>query len=410
MSSLLYEKQIVIVDDDEIFLKLLKRILEASRFFVYPVSSTELLFEYIKNNHQIISLIIIDVFLPHDQFKKLIEVLKKDPDTKYIPIIAITGKKDGEQSKILSSGYDQEIEDFIFKPINPNEIILRCSRLIKLRDTFFSLKDKIEGSNKLINILEKKLKDITVIYNNIQLEYKKQKNSFEEKEEYFYSIAHDIKSPLNNITLGIDLYLLDAVNLNSNDHENLLEIKNTAIRISAMLQDFLSKVKDEKIGEILNFQWVHPSSILEILLREFYPEANQKELIMTLEMDENLSNVYWDQGQILRVFSNIIDNAIKFSPQNEMILIRFKQKKEHSTITIEDNGPGISEHEKEKVFDLFYQTNLNEKKSGFGIGLSFCKKMIEKHGGSIQIQNKENQKGTRVVVELPNNPSELFKV
>ena len=396
----LQTKKILIIDADSIFLRLISEKLKAVGLSTKTYVSIENALHFVENHSEQVALIIIDVFLPENEYSHFIESVKGSEVTKYLPIIAIIAKKDQHSQTTMSHVYDQEIEDFIFKPVDAGELVLRCSRLMKLGDTFVSLKDKIQGANKIINILDRKLKDVSSIYNNLEEEYTREKGNFQEKEEYFFSIAHDIKSPLNNVTLGIDL-LLENKELVEEDRDLLRGIKDSANRINRMVLEFLHKIKEEKTLEIVKYEWMDPAPILEIILREFYVKANKKDIMITVEVDEEIKTVFWDNSKIFRVISNIVDNAVKYSPEKSTIKISFFQKLKYSEFIIEDEGPGIPDEEKENIFGVFYQPKRS--KAGFGIGLAFCKKIVDKHKGRIKIQDKEGM-GTKVIVYLPNNP------
>lgn len=394
--------EIIIIDDDQIFLNLISRILNAINFITHTFTSTIDTFEYIQKKYELIHLIIIDVFLEDNQFEKILTQLKNNENTMYIPVMAISGKIDSDMNKTMSYVFDNQVEDFIFKPINPSEVTLRVTKLIKLKNSFFSMQDKISGSNKLVNILENKLKDISGIYHNLKKELENQKSFFEAKTELFYSVIHDLKSPLNAITLGTGLIRDKNPNLDATDKEILEEIKGTAFRINKMIMDFLSVIKKDNIDKYsVNLAWMDPSSIIEIVLRESYPEANKKNILLTIEMDEQIELVYWDHSQIFRVITNILDNAIKYSPEKEIISISMTQNHQLTIFTVEDHGVGIPKNELDKIFEMFYQTN--SKNPGSGIGLAFCKKIIEKHKGKIEINSVEHV-GTKIIVTLPNRP------
>lgn len=397
-------QDIILVDDDPVFLRLLERILLSVHLKPRCFSSSRHLYELICEKPEEIGMLMADFFLPDGQFKTLIKQMKSHEDTRYIPVMAIAGKKEKDMSTVLSYVYGQDIDDFMFKPINPSEVILRCTRLLGLRETFFSLKDKMEGSNKLVSVLEKKLQDTASIYHNMQKEYHRLKEMFAQKEEYFYTLAHDMKAPLTNIILGTDLILTGDTPFSAEDREMLDKMKETGTRINGLVENFLENIKNERIGDSLQFETINPNSILEIILREFYPEANRKSVLLTLEIDENLLPVVWDQTQILRVIGNIVDNAIKYSPENQVVTITLSQNDEETTYNITDRGPGIALEDQENIFEMFYQPEQSKK--GFGIGLAFSKKIVEKHGGKIQVFSKPGL-GTTMRVVLPNEPKKV---
>lgn len=380
------EKKLLLLTQDHQTISIIEKLVFPFSFSFVVVSNWEESFKILQSPSSFDGLLIDCAFF--DTALKNIQEIKNSIDYE-IPIFILLENLE-EKSLFL---FKNSISDFMIKPIEEKEFFTRL---------FFLLSKDIHTKNpkKIISILEEKLRDITTIYNGIQSEYEKIQKSMEEKEENFYTMAHDLKSPLNNITMGIDLFLMTVDYIKEEDRETLLEVKNTAIRINQMVVDFLEKVKQEKTAEMIYPDYFNPAIIIEILLREFYPLANSKQITLMIEAEEHPKQVYWDQNQILRVISNILDNAIKYTPPKGTIEVSFKQFEDHSIFEIKDNGIGIPEEKIDKIFNIFYQTKKENK--GFGIGLAFCKKMIEKHNGSILVQSKVNQ-GTRVKITLPNS-------
>lgn len=395
-------KEVAVISSDPVLLRLISRTLSSVQLKIDEFSSPPAALFFVRQNFQNIYLIVIDI--SDSQAHHFIQELKENEELKFIPVLAMTGRKDNKVHTMISSAYNEKIDDLVFKPIDPAELLFRSSRLMELRGSFFSMKDKIQGSNQLVSMLENKLKDITRIYHSLEHDYQHQKEKAQEKEEYFYTIAHDLVSPLSNITLGVDFILSETSHVDPNDASILTGIKDTALRINKMVRDFLTMIKQQREAELVKFENMNPSAILEIVLREFYPRANEKNVLIMLEIDENVQNVYWDQSQILRVIANLVDNAIQYSPEHETIILSLKQIEDLSVFIIADKGPGIPAEELDKIFDLFYQAEAGKK--GFGIGLAFCKKIIERHNGRIEIQSEIGQ-GTRFQIILPNHPEKV---
>ncbi len=398
-------KKVLLIDENPVVLKELENILTSVRFKSKSFFSTASVFDFILENPSQIGMLIVNYFLPNQQFKILLEQIKAHEATQFIPVMVIAGSSSEDRNKVLSYIYSEDIDDFIFTPLEHSEVILRCTRLLKLRDEFFSIKDKLEGSNKLISVLEQKLQDTSSLYKNMQKEYYNFKNLLNQKEEHVYTLVHDMKSPLTNIVLGVDLILTGDNTFSADEKEMLEKMKETGLRISKMAQQFLEHMKNDFVSDKLAFENLNPNSIIEILLREFYPEANKKGVLLSLELQENLETVCWDQTLILRLMGNLLDNAIKYSPENEVVTLSLSQNEQETTYHVIDNGPGIKKEDQEKIFEMFYQPENSQK--GFGIGLSFSKKVVDKHFGSIKVLSQDSGFGTIFRVILPNNPKKF---
>lgn len=362
-----------------------------------PIDASEIL----EKNAQEMGLIIADMDIGGRVFQDFLEKLKSNDETRFIPVLALIGSSDEAGGKVVSSSaYNENIEDFIQKPIRLEELLLRISRLLRVNESFLMMQDKVKGSDKLVHVLEKRLSEVSSIYQSIKRHAEKQKLAVEAKEENFYTMAHDLKSPLHNIYLAMDL-LRENTNLSEDDLDLVDSTKETTKRVNRVIQNFLTQIKEGHSCETIHLSSVMPSTIMEISLREFYPQANQKNILITLEMEEELREVNWDNTAILRVVSNLLDNAIKFSPEDSDVFMFLLQNPETTKIYVRDQGPGISEQEQERIFDMFYQSA--EHGQGYGIGLAWCKKTIEKHGGNIQVISGPGL-GTEIEVVLPNHP------
>jgi len=389
------EKNVVVIDDDHIFNKLVIKLLEQINIKSKGFLSKDESLEYIKKNYEKISCIIIDVFLPKNQFQEIIKELKSDIDTKYIPIMAITGNKKEDVNKILYFAYQENIDDFLFKPINPHEFTLRIDRLIRLRESFISLKDQIFDHDKVVNMLEEKLREITRIQEAQKMEINNYKNKLKKEKETYASVIHDIKSALNNISLGASI-LKKSNNLNQEEREVIDTVLITIEKIVNISKEYLEHLKKE-IDEI-KIEQTNPDGIIEILLKEYYPKANEKNIMIYLQFEKNIKPIYTDRTILLKILGNILDNAIKYTENGDIDIV-LNQDEENTIIEIKDTGIGIEEEKLNQIYQMFYQGDKN--KEGYGIGLAWVKRTLDRISGQITIKSKKGE-GTTVTIKIPN--------
>jgi len=393
---MLSEKVVVVIDDDPIFNTLVLKLLEQINIKAKGFSEKYGALEYIKGNSNIISCIILDVFLPANQFKEIIEDIRSDVETRYIPIMAITGNKKEDVNKILYFAYQESIDDFLFKPINSHEFTLRIDRLIKLRDSFISLKNQIYDHDKIVNILENKLREVSKIDEIQKQEIKLYQEKIKKEKENYASVIHDIKSALNNISMGISI-LSNNKNLNSEEKDVINVISSTVNKIVDISKSYLEHLKKE--NEEIKIEKTNIDILLEILLREYYPKANEKNVMIYLQFQDNINPIYCDKTIILRILSNIIDNAIKYNRPGGSIDIIINQNNEFTRINFIDTGIGIDDNKLNSIFQMFYQADKSVE--GYGIGLGWVKRMLDKIGGKINIKSKKDE-GTDVEIIIPN--------
>ena len=259
-------------------------------------------------------------------------------------------------------------------------------------------------------------KPYNTIFNRIVQTKDKLAQKNNELEQIISVISHDLRSPLANISgFGKEIEFslnelqaeLDDSNLRSNKKE----------RIDVILEEDLSEAVDyiltssnnmsKMLSGLLKVSRINNSS----LTRE---DVNIKKLIETiitdykykietnnikLEIDE-MPNCVADQLLIKQVFSNLIDNAIKYSKQENQakVIIAGKKKEKEVVYSIQDNGVGISDEDQKKIFNIFEQ--LNNSKQGEGLGLALVKKIISLHQGQIWVESTVGV-GTTIFFTLP---------
>lgn len=205
-------------------------------------------------------------------------------------------------------------------------------------------------------------------------------------------IAHEIKTPLSGINLGLDTLNKQLSSKSINYSQNISLIQNEVDKIRNLTKNFLlfSNLEKPNVSEI---------KVDELIEESLLPFNSYFSTGIVIEYKKNDIVLFGDRQQLLQLFHIIIENAIDACSGKGTILIALKLKTENEKqdikIIVEDNGRGISKEELNKIFEPYYTT----KKDGTGIGLAIAKKIIEDHNGKIEIQSELN-KGTKVIITL----------
>lgn len=227
------------------------------------------------------------------------------------------------------------------------------------------------------------------------------------KNELLSTVSHELKTPMSSI-LGFS-ELLEAKEIDlATQKQYQSEIHKSAKRLSNLITNFLDLSRIESIGsfELNHFE----EAEIDWLAQEAWNHLkaiNSKHKIIW-EATENLPEISCDSEAITRVFINLFSNAIKYSPviegspESAEIRCKFEVKDSELLISISDNGMGLLEEEKSKVFDRFYRSEAAKKEliNGTGLGLWICKEIIEAHEGKIWCDSKI-AKGTSFYISLP---------
>lgn len=231
------------------------------------------------------------------------------------------------------------------------------------------------------------------------------------KTQFVSTVSHELSTPLNGI-LGLTEVLLDPeANANFNDDQKryiemihsagkeLLEVVNHILQLTQFQsKSSLNEIRKIDLGKTL--QGV--AGEVQDLLRE-------KDIQLRMDLD-SLSTVYGDEGQIRRVFSCLMENAVKFSRMDAPSLIGIKTSRHGDMlkVCVYDNGIGIPDRDQDVIFEDFRQGDgdLTRGYGGTGLGLAIAKKIVERHGGRIWVESKRGE-GSQFYFTLPLKPASV---
>lgn len=218
------------------------------------------------------------------------------------------------------------------------------------------------------------------------------------KTDFVSNVSHEFKTPINAIQGYATL--LQQEDLNPGDEaEYARKILLNTTRLSDLVGNILLLSRlDNSSFEVSNDDYRLDEQIrLSIVLLE--DRWTAKNIDFDVELDE--ITYRGNEKLLAHVFSNLIDNAVKFSPDGGVIRMRLSTEVESIVFTIEDDGPGISEHAMDHIFDRFYQADTSHKAEGNGLGLSLVKQILTVCGGTVTAENREDASGARFRVTLP---------
>ena len=231
----------------------------------------------------------------------------------------------------------------------------------------------------------------------------KQKKVSEIKTDFINNMTHELKTPIATISVA-----LDAINnpkiLNDKERIRFYSgiIGNENKRMNAHVENILQMALVDKENFELNEQLL---DVHEIILRVVDPvrmQIGSRNGRLNLQLNADNAFVVADEIHLTNVIYNLIDNAIKYSPQGPDITIRTENAKSGVMISFEDKGIGMSTDTQRKIFEKFYREengNIHNVK-GFGLGLAYVKTIVKKHGGHIRVRS-ELGAGSQFTVYLP---------
>ncbi len=215
------------------------------------------------------------------------------------------------------------------------------------------------------------------------------------------SISHDLRTPLTSIS-GNAAILLDRTGALSEDTKEKLyaSIYDDAVWLSGLVENLLTITRTENGSMKLNLQAELLSDAVEEALRHVDRNASRRD-VRTALADELLL-VRMDAGLIVQVLINLINNAVKYTPEGTRITIGTGREGEKALVWVEDTGQGIPPGDEDKVFELFYTgvKPFPDSRRGIGLGLALCRAIVQAHGGEISMRNIQPH-GARFQFTLP---------
>ncbi len=215
------------------------------------------------------------------------------------------------------------------------------------------------------------------------------------------SISHDLRTPLTIISGNAALLMENMGNLDEARRQKLYDsIYDDAIWLNGLVENLLMITRTENGTMSINAQPEFVAEAIEEALRHMDRNAIRRHISTAVENDLLMAQM--DAVLIVQVLMNLLNNAVKYTPEGAHIVVGAKQQGEHALIWVEDDGDGVPEGEETQVFDLFYTgvKRSPDSRRGIGLGLALCKSIVQAHGGEIEVENLSPH-GARFWFTLP---------
>jgi signal transduction histidine kinase/GGDEF domain-containing protein len=373
------ENRVLVVDDEkEIRNFLLKALTRVGGFQVGLAENGAEALKILEKEE--FDLVVTDMKMPvMDGLQLAAEISRSRPE---VLTVLMTGH--GTIDSALEA-MKQGASDFLTKPLNLEETILRLKKVLEGKQRFVRLKDYADHLEKA----NQELKRIDTI-----------------KSEFVSVASHELRTPLAAIKNAIQIMLSGkAGEINENQKKFLSMAERNINRLTNILNDLLNLSRIESGKIIINFEELAPKALIEFILSSLKPQADNKSLKLRMDFPDELPTAYGDREKIEQILTNLVGNAIKFTPEGGEITVSAKpldSDRKMVAFSVRDTGIGIPEEELEKIFDKFHQVedSLHRSTGGTGLGLAITRGLIEAHQGKIWVES-ELGKGSTFTFTLP---------
>jgi len=372
--------KILYVDDEENYLRSFSRaMMEESHLEIETALDGEIALEKLKTFPA--HIVITDLCMPHMDGITLLKEIKKHYPHIYVLIITGHGTIESAINTMKMGAFD-----FILKPFDFDVIKVTIKKII----------DRIEAEKVLEKIREQ------------------EKEMRRVQSEFISLAAHEMSTPLTPIKNAINLILDGKTGeINEAQEKFLTMAKRNIDRLTNLLNNLLGIVEIKSDQIFANYDKMDIRHCVDQVIEILKPMADAKQISLMPAINTDVPAIYADQDRVKNVMVHLVSNAIKFTHENDIITITANRIGGHPdmpdiergfvSISVKDNGIGISKEQIDRVFDKFYQAESSlsiHKDPGVGIGLALSKVIAEAHGGNIFCESKEG-KGSTFTLVLP---------
>ena len=209
------------------------------------------------------------------------------------------------------------------------------------------------------------------------------------REEILRIVAHDLRNPLNTISMAADL-LLEDTKQEATKASQLRIVKRSGERMNRLIQDLLSVTTIEAGRLSIAPKKISINDLLHEACELLEPLAREKSITLTVNAAADLPPVRADSARVLQVFSNLVGNAVKFTPTGGAITMSAVREDGKIMCSVADNGPGIPAAQIPRLFGKFWQAKRGDGR-GVGLGLAIARGIVEAHGGTITVNSEEGK-------------------
>ena len=299
-------------------------------------------------------LILLDVMMPGIDGIEVCQQIKTMPKWQAIPIIMVTAlSSKSDLARCLNTGAN----DFISKPVNAVELRARIESMLRMKQQY----DDLQALLKL-------------------------------REDMVKMVVHDLRNPLMGILIGLEI-VSNRKYPQEKKQRKLEQIYTAAQALQVLIDDLLQMALLESGKLRFNLTKVELCSLINSATGNFEVIAAQKNQSLVSQLPEEFSRtILVDATMMHRVLDNLLSNAIKFSPRHSQIVVKLEfTTSEDARIQVIDSGPGVPEALQQKIFEKYEIGTLMSDVSQIGLGLAFCKMVVEAHGGKISVRNNQPQ-------------------
>jgi signal transduction histidine kinase len=400
---------ILIVDDEPKNLAVLEVVLDDPGYrLVRAGSGDEALLALMADEF---ALLILDVRMPGMSGFEVAHMVKERRKTARIPIIFLTAYYNEDQHVL--EGYGSGAVDYLHKPVNPAVLRSKVSMFAELHRQGRALEqanrlllgevaERRRAEQRLSELNESLDRRVTERTRELEASEARLMEASRRKDEFLAVLAHELRNPLAPVRNAVEL--LKRNNLDPTKLQWAAELIDRQVRSFSHLIDDLMDVSRINQGRIeLRRETVPLNDVLTDAIETVRSMVAESKQELAVLLPDRTLVVDGDRTRLAQVFTNLLNNASKYTDAGGRIEVAVTLEREGVVVTIRDNGIGIPPDRLESVFEMFSQveTAISRSRGGLGIGLSLTQKLVQMHGGAVRAHSEGSGLGSKFQVILP---------
>ncbi len=379
---------ILLVDDVEANLVALEALLaDVDCDLVRAKSGNEGLRQLLKREFAVM---LLDVQMPNMDGYEMAHYARENPETRQIPIIFLTAMNQTEDNML--QGYGSGAVDILYKPFSPMILRSKIRVFLDLYNTRRNLTDELAAHRKT-------LVELKASRDELEQRHRALEQAQRDHRELTEFIVHDLKNPLSIAYSGLD-WVSEQIPATQGDiGQAIADAREATTRLRSMIEDLLTISRMEQSNFPLQRELLSVTRFLRSVVQGFAARALQSDIVL-VPPSEEMVEVVADQRLLRRVVENILDNAFRYTPAKGRIAVTVRPN--HGVeINVSNDGPVIPPPDRSRIFEKFKRGAGERGTTGnAGLGLYFCKRAVEAHGGEIAVISTQDW-ATSFRINLP---------
>jgi two-component system sensor histidine kinase ResE len=246
------------------------------------------------------------------------------------------------------------------------------------------------------------VQDLTRAFNSM---IERVHSSQRSQRDFVANVSHELKTPLTSIQGFAQAILDDTADTPEARKQAAQIIYNESARMHRLALDLLDLARLEAGTADLKMSTVDVGALLRGIVEKFTPQASKADVDLQVNIQNELPALIADGDRLAQVFTNLVDNALKFTPANGQVTLSAKKAGAELELSVADSGIGVESEALSRLFDRFYQVDASRSRAGgaghgAGLGLAIVKEIVQAHGGKIGVRSQAGH-GTTFTIHLP---------